>query len=199
MIRRLSFADVDLARQIADLHCREITGGVLGMLGPRFLGVLYRYIANAQGSAVWADVESGSLRGFICGCRDDKAMFRSVIARGWPRLSIVGFISLWRRGVLSGVISTAKVLIGPSSESNQPRAQLLSTAVAENHRRKGVASGLIVELHKQMGEWNVDRTLVWTTESNSPALSLYENAGYVRTLSVRHSPEDMVGLVRVVR
>lgn len=199
MIRRLGFGDADLVREIAELHCREITGGVLGILGPRFLGVLYRYIADSQGSALWADVDNGSLRGFICGCRDDKAMFKSVIVRGWSHLSIVGLMSVWKRGVLSGVISTVKVLIGPSSESSQPRAQLLSTAVAEDHRRKGVASGLIVELNKQMREWNVDRTLVWTTESNSPALSLYENAGFVRTLSVRHSPEDMVGLVRVVR
>ena len=196
MIRRLNYADADLARQIADLHCREITNGVLGILGPRFLGVLYRYIADAQGSAVWADIENGSLRGFICGCRDDKAMFKSVIVRGWPRLSIVGFISVWKRGVLSGVISTINVLIGPSSESNQPRAQLLSTAVSDNHRRKGVASGLIAEFHLQLAEWGVERTLVWTTEANVPAQNLYKNSGYCRALSVRHTPENMVGLIR---
>lgn len=198
MIRRLGFADADLAREIADLHCREITGGVLGILGPRFLGVLYRYIADSPDSAVWADVELGSLRGFICGCRDDKSMFRSVIARGWPRLVIAGLMSIGKRGVLSGVFSTVKVLVGPSTASDQPRAQLLSIAVAEHHRRKGVASGLISELHSHMREWSVDRTLVWTTDSNRPALCLYEGSGYIRALSVHHSPENMVGLVRVV-
>lgn len=199
MIRRLGFADADLAREIAELHCREITGGVLGILGPRFLGVLYRYIADSPDSAVWADVDDGLLRGFICGCRDDKAMFKSVIVRGWPRLSIAGLMSLGKRGVLSGVISTIKVLVGPSSGIDQPRAQLLSTAVSEDHRRKGIASGLINELHKQFGEWNVGRMLVWTTESNLAALSLYQGSGYVRSLTVRHSPEDMVGLIRDFR
>lgn len=199
MIRRLGFADADLARAIADLHCREITGGVLGILGPRFLGVLYRYIADSPGSAVWADVEDGSLRGFICGCRDDKSMFKSVITRGWPRLSIAGLMSIGKRSVLSGVISTVKVLVGPSAENDQPRAQLLSIAVAQDHRRKSVASGLITQFHNQLGEWSVERTLVWTTESNLAALALYERSGYVRALTVRHSPEDMVGLVRASR
>lgn len=199
MIRRLGFTDADLAREIAELHCREITGGVLGILGPRFLGVLYRYIADSPDSAVWVDVDDGLLRGFICGCRDDKAMFKSVIVRGWLRLSIAGLMSLGKRGVLSGVISTIKVLVGPSSGNDQPRAQLLSTAVSEDHRRKGIASGLINELHKQFDEWNVGRMLVWTTESNIAALSLYQGSGYVRTLAVRHSPEDMVGLIREFR
>jgi len=196
MIRRLGFADADLAREVAELHCREITGGVLGILGPRFLGVLYRFISDAPDSAVWVDVDDGSLRGFICGCRDDRAMFKSVIVRGWPRLSLVGLMSIGKRGVLSGIISTIKVLVGPGPGTAQPRAQLLSTAVAEGHRRKGVASGLITELHKQFGEWSVGRMLVWTTESNHAALSLYEGSGYVRAITVRHSPEDMVGLIR---
>lgn len=196
MIRRITFADADLAKQIAELHCQEISGGVLGTLGPRFLGQLYRYIAVAPGSAVWADIEEGSLRGFICGSRDDKKMFTSVVARGWLRLFVAGILALGKRGVISGVLSTIKVLVGPTTNEDQPRAQLLSIAVSQHHRRQGVASALVAVLHDQLAEWKVDRTLVWTTNSNLPALSLYEGSGYVRRFEVRHVPEDMVGLVR---
>ena len=198
MIRRITFADADLAHQIAELHCREISGGVLGILGPRFLGQLYRYIAVAPGSAVWADFEEVSLRGFICGCRDDKRMFAFVIARGWPRLVLAGLLSLGGRGVVAGVLSTIRVLIGPTANDDQPRAQLLSIAVSQDYRRHGVASGLVTVLHEQFAGWHVDRALVWTTKSNLPALTLYERSGYERRYEVRHSPENMVGLVRTL-
>ena len=196
MIRRLQFDDAALAREVAELHCRHIEGGVLGILGPRFLGTLYRYIADSSGAAVWVDVDEGALRGFICGCRDDKAMFSEVLRRGFLRLALVGIASLGRRGVLSGVLSTIRVLVGPSVGADQPRAQLLSIAVSEDHRRKNVASGLVAQLHQQLTNWNVKGALVWTTESNEAALGLYESHGYRRSFSVHHSPEDMVGLTR---
>ena len=196
MIRRLQFDDAALAREVAELHCRHIEGGVLGILGPRFLGTLYRYIANSAGAAVWVDVDEGALRGFICGCRDDKEMFSTVLRRGFLRLALVGIASLGRRGVVSGVLSTIRVLVGPSVGTDQPRAQLLSIAVSEDHRRKNVASGLVAQLHQQFTNWNVNRALVWTTESNEAALGLYESHGYLRSFSVHHSPEDMVGLTR---
>ena len=196
MIRRLQFDDAALAREVAELHCRHIEGGVLGILGPRFLGMLYRYIADSSGAAVWVDVDEGALRGFICGCRDDKAMFSEVLRRGFLRLAFAGLASLGRRGVLSGVLSTIRVLVGPSVGADQARAQLLSIAVSEDHRRKNVASGLVAQLHQQLTNWNVKRALVWTTESNEAALGLYESHGYRRSFSVQHSPEDMVGLTR---
>lgn len=196
MIRRLQFDDAALAREVAELHCRHIEGGVLGILGPRFLGTLYRYIADSSGAAVWIDVDEGALRGFICACRDDKEMFSAVLRRGFPRLALAGIASLARSGVLSGVLSTVRVLVGPSVDTDQPRAQLLSIAVSESHRRKNVASGLVAQLHQQFALWNVKRALVWTTESNSAALGLYESHGYRRSFSVQHSPEDMVGLTR---
>ena len=196
MIRRLQFGEAALAKEVAELHCRHIEGGVLGILGPRFLGTLYRYIADSSGSAVWVDVDEGALRGFICGCRDDKAMFSAVLRRGFPRLALAGIASLGRRGVITGIFSTIRVLVGPSVGTDQPRAQLLSIAVSEAHRRKNVASGLVGQLHQQFALWNVNRALVWTTESNSPALGLYESHGYRRSFSVQHSPEDMVGLTR---
>jgi ribosomal protein S18 acetylase RimI-like enzyme len=196
VIRRLEFQDAKLAREVAELHCQQITGGVLGILGPRFLGTLYRYIAGSQESALWVDVESQSLRGFICGCRDDKRMFRDVLKRGFVRLALEGFVALGRKGVISGVISTVRVLVGPSAGESQPRAQLLSIAVSERDRRKGVASDLVKELHQQFVGWGVDRALVWTTATNSAALSLYRSHGYVDSFTVAHKPEDMVGLVR---
>ena len=196
MIRRLEFHEAKLAREVAELHCEHITGGVLGILGPRFLGTLYRYIAASPVAAVWVDLDRGELRGFICGCSDDKQMFRQVLTRGFVRLASEGLLALGRKGVLSGVISTVRVLVGPDAGENQPRAQLLSIAVSEKHRRKGIASILINELHRQFVDWRVQRALVWTTDTNLAALGLYRTHGYVDAFTVAHSPEDMVGLVR---
>ncbi len=64
---------------------------------------------------------------------------------------------------------------------------LFSLDVAENHRRKGIATALI-KAFKQIGkDLGCAEAFVFTSARNSPAMGLYESTGGTRT-----NPDDVM-------
>ena len=194
---RLHRSDKSHFGDVANLHCKEITGGVLSILGEEFLAVLYRYISEAPECGVWISHDRGNLKGFISGCANDKKMFRWVLLHGLFPLVAVGLKSIARPGVISGAISVVKVLLNSNQNEPTPRSQLLSLAVKPESRNEGIGKSLVRELETELGMWNVNECLVWTTQSNLRAIAFYESNGFKKSYVFPHSTENMVGLIKV--
>jgi ribosomal protein S18 acetylase RimI-like enzyme len=194
---RLKQTDKAYFKDVAKLHCNEITGGVLSILGEEFLAVLYRYISVAPQCGVWISHDRGNLKGFISGCAHDKKMFRWVLLHGLFPLVAVGLKSITRPGVIAGAISVVKVLLNSNQDEPTPRSQLLSLAVNPKSRNEGIGKSLVRELETELGVWGINECLVWTTQSNLRAIAFYESNGFTKSFVVQHSTENMVGLLKI--
>jgi len=67
-------------------------------------------------------------------------------------------------------------------EQNRREIYIYDLAVAESHRRRGVATGLISELRKIASERNVHSIFVQADTADSPAIVLYESLGCKETV-----------------
>ena len=152
-IVRLNRSNTSYFRVIANLHCKEISGGVLSIFGEEFLVILYRYISEAPNCGIWVSEDCGVFKGFICGCADDKKMFRRVLMRGFFPLVIVGLRAIRRPGVVSGVINVVKVLLKSKHDELFTRAQLLSLAVNSLSREKGIGRSLVRAFEIELDIW----------------------------------------------
>jgi ribosomal protein S18 acetylase RimI-like enzyme len=112
-------------------------------------------------------------------------------------LVAVGLKSIARPGVISGAISVVKVLLNSNQDEPTPRTQLLSLAVNPESRNEGIGKSLVRELETELGIWNVNECLVWTTQSNLGAIAFYESNGFKKSFVFQHSTEKMVGLIKV--
>lgn len=193
---RLKKYDTAHFKVVANLHCNEIPGGVLSILGEDFLAVLYRYISQAPNCGVWVSEDGGDIKGFITGCVDDKKMFRWVLSHGLLPLIAVGMKSITKPGVIAGAVSVLKVLLKTKHDEPTPRSQLLSLAVHPGCRKEGIGRSLVQALEIEFDTWGVDECLVWTTQSNLRAITFYESNGFIRRFTVQHATEDMVGLLK---
>lgn len=72
-------------------------------------------------------------------------------------------------------------------DSKGPMLFLYSIDVVEHHRRKGVASELIRELHRIGKETGCATSFVLTSEANTPAMKLYQAIGGSMT-----NPDDVM-------
>ena len=195
-VERLHKSDTARFKAVASLHCNEIPGGVLSILGEDFLAVLYRYISQAPHCSIWVSEDGGNLKGFITGCADDKKMFRWVLSHGLLPLIAVGIRSITKPGVIAGAISVLKVLLKTKHDEPTPHSQLLSLAVHPGSRKEGIGRSLVQALEFELVTWGVNECLVWTTQSNLRAITFYESNGFIRRFTVKHATEDMVGLLK---
>lgn len=91
-----------------------------------------------------------------------------------------------------GLLLVAEVSAVPEPGADSPRvvgfaaaflladeAELRNLAVDQAYRRQGVATALLGELHRRLGESGVERVYLEVRTSNLPALRLYRRSGYV--------------------
>ena len=127
----------DEAREAARLHASSITEGFLPRLGPRFLAFLYQRIARDDRSFLFVD-DSGAagLDGMIAGTSDVGALYRRFAVRdGWAA-ALVAAPHIVRN--LRPVVETWRYGRGADGDHDLPAAELLSVAVDDRARGRGV-------------------------------------------------------------
>jgi [ribosomal protein S18]-alanine N-acetyltransferase len=64
------------------------------------------------------------------------------------------------------------------SEENPPLAHIITLDVADNYRRQGVGSALLLELEKNFARREVRTVLLETAIENEPAVAFWKRHGY---------------------
>lgn len=168
---------------VAKLHASGIAEGFLSTLGTRFLSVLYRGIARADGSGVLVAVENGQVLGFISYTRDVKICYNQVLKTQWFNLTLAMLPNAFNPTIYKKVYET---LLYPlqrhenSPESVVSGAELLSMSVDENTRGKGIGKLLVAAVDEEMSRMNADGYYVVTHSIDQRSNGFYANCGFVK-------------------
>jgi ribosomal protein S18 acetylase RimI-like enzyme len=191
---------------VARIHAAEIHLGILPLLGPRFLSRLYRQMAGTDRTGVWAAMESDEVLGFICGCADVKAMYRSVCLRAAVPLGLSTAWGIVRHPRLLMTIGSALTYpfrsqaaetsagAEPGSHGQQagapaagPRAELLSIAIRADAHRRGIGRMLVRAFEENLAAWDVhDGYWVTTNIDEVESNGFYRAVGFAARHTVRH-------------
>jgi GNAT superfamily N-acetyltransferase len=181
--------------EIARLHSDEIRHGVLPKLGIEFLGALYRALAAAPRTGVWAAFEDGKIVGFLAGCADVRRTYRWVLARPtiWVRLAAAA-PAVWRLG-MGRLLSPFTYVRGRSTRndggthamSSMCAAELLAIAVRPAARGRGLATGLVTAFETALCTWSVlDCYRVSTNVTDRASNRFYRILGFSPKGTLRH-------------
>ena len=122
------------------------------------MGIVYRKIDNVQEAQLAADLENACL------------------STAWSKEQILNipdyaiYISAFEGETLCGIASMYTIA---------GEGQIMNLAVSENHRRRGIANGLMNELTLYALDKNCDIITLEVAEDNLSAISLYEKCGFV--------------------
>jgi len=149
--------------EIAHLHAAEIHHGALPLLGPRFLARLYHEMSRAARTGVWVAVESDATLGFLAGCTDIKAAYRSIFLTGGLPLAwlvvrrLLGRPSLLRKvfAMLAYPFHRGAGDAGAGPPVPARHAELLAVAVSREAQRRGVGRRLVSVFEEHLAAWGV--------------------------------------------
>jgi GNAT superfamily N-acetyltransferase len=188
-IVRFQFEDIKLCREAADLHIKSIHLGLLPLLGKRFMTEMYRFIAVAPQSGVWAIVDNGKFVGYIAGCADVHKTYRWILLNHGFSLSLSAGFILARLTVLKKLFS---IIIYPLRRGRLQvknltvKAELLAIAVDESEYGKGYGRKLIGVFETALSQWNTNLYQVSTNINESSSNAFYLAMGFVPVGTIAH-------------
>ena len=101
---------------------------------------------------------------------------RQNFSEPWPEIAVrselTNKLALWLVAVEDGVVAG---YVG--SQTVLQEADMMNIAVADTHRRRGIAKMLVEELIRQLDAYQLTLEV---RASNAPAIALYENLGFVQ-------------------
>lgn len=183
-----------LFERIADLHIETIHHGLLPLLGPESLGLIYRGIACLVGSGVWIAEDNGKVLGFIAGCIDTRKIFVSVLMNVKLELlfSLHKFTlsrAFFRKlpSVLFYPFCSTKLVFNGQSIDKLPKAELLAMAVSPDSRRQGLGKLLVKTLEREFSCWDITSAYhVKTNLEEMVSNNFYRSIGFEPYGTVRH-------------
>lgn len=166
-------ATLNDAGAAARLHAESITGGFLSSLGLPFLSLLYRRIVRSPGAFLLVAETSGSVVGMAAGALDVGRLYREFARHEGLRAGVVALPGLvraaprvwetWRYG---------------RSDGTGPAAELLSVAVAESSRGRGIGRLLVAAAQERFDALTAGPVRVVTAGDNRGAIELYQRCGF---------------------
>jgi|tagenome__1003787_1003787.scaffolds.fasta_scaffold20956862_2 ribosomal protein S18 acetylase RimI-like enzyme len=177
---RVRFATEADADVVAELHATRIADSFLATLGTPFLRRLYRRIARAAGAfaLVVDDPEPGDgprrVCGFIAVAEDTGALYREFLLHDGVIAAATATAGIARRP--KAVWETARYGLRGGREAEG--AEVLSTAVAADHARQGIASRLVCAATDELRRRGVGSARVVTAVGNLAAVHAYEHGGF---------------------
>jgi glycosyltransferase involved in cell wall biosynthesis/ribosomal protein S18 acetylase RimI-like enzyme len=163
------------ARFCARLHRQAISTGFLSSLGDGFLTVLYRaLISDPAGIVLVAEDASGPI-GFVSGIADTGAFYRRFLRRSAVEAGIRAIPRLVRPSAIEKVIETLRYGGGDHVGVS---AELLSMAVIDQRRGRGVAARLQDALFDGFRDREINAVQVVVGSDNATAIASYLRAGF---------------------
>jgi len=165
------------AREIAKLHVSGISTGFISSLGIDFVTSLYEAIAQSKDSFGFVAEEKHKILGFVACTSNLKRLYKSVILKKGLRLGFLLAGKIFSFGAIKKVFET---LLYPSriKKMDLPCAELISTVVAPEGRRKGLATQLLQKSFQECQKRQIDKINVLVGADNEPANKLYLKCGF---------------------
>ena len=120
---------------------------------------------------------------------------RQNFSEPWPEIAVrselTNKLALWLVAVEDGVVAG---YVG--SQTVLQEADMMNIAVADTHRRRGIARMLVEELIRQLDAYQLTLEV---RASNAPAIALYESLGFTqvgRRKNYYHKPKEDALILR---
>jgi len=172
VVRRARASD---AAALARLHRSEMPDAFLPMLGQGFLRQLYRAIAADPSAVAVVAEEGGRVVGFAAAVPSVRDFYRRFYRTRGPFAGLVALPRLASPGVMRRVLETARY---PTEADRLPDAELLSIAVDEAHRSRGLGRELARRAVEGLAGRGVDRVKVVVGADNATANRFYRGIGF---------------------
>lgn len=132
---------LSIYRDVARIHMQCIEQGFLSKLGESFLVLLYESIAADRNSVLFIERSEGHVVGFITGGRGMGSIYRQMLLH-WPRLFVALLPTMFKPLKLKWILEVILFSFKKKPTLGYSKAELLSIAVLESARGKGVATRL---------------------------------------------------------
>lgn len=169
-------------KQIAEMHYNQIKTGFLNNLGFEFLELLYRYIDEHEKSFIIYKIKNERVIGFISGTEDTDKLYSGFKRKYFLRIIWIIFKRLCLKpSIVKGISETMNynkktVLL--------PKAELISIAVDNNYKGKGIASDLMKEFFNEMKKRGIESVKVTVGADNIRANEYYKKWGFEKILEI---------------
>ncbi len=174
-IRDLGAEDCELC---AKLHLTYFGPSIISAFGEHFLRAAYEGMIDARWgrTIVAVDPRSGEVLGFATLVYDGGKFFREILSRKGFTMALEAVKALFGNPLLAGNI--VKALRYPSSFSERTKAELLTLIAREEHRGKGVGSGLLHEVRRRFRSSGVPGFKVSVKKDWTRAVDFYLERGF---------------------
>jgi len=192
-VRRAHYRDCrDLFDEMASLHRDLIHGGILPLLGKRFLANLYREIAGTESGFVGIALQGNKLVGFAAGAWDIWKCSCGLSAAGYLRLGLDFLVHLPSPGIFQKAFDAfcypfRKGEESPENDLSQDkhRAELLAIAVDSTTQGQG-AGRLLVRALEDFLKPHVSGYFVTTNIDDPKANAFYRAVGFAEVGRKKH-------------
>jgi len=173
MIRKMESRDI---ASVSKLHSEALTIGFMSTLGEDFLGIIYEGVAASDQGVVYVSEEDSRVVGFVAGSTDTTRLFKEIYKKQLPRLAgNLAFKTLRKPAIIRNLMLSSRY---PKLAGDFLPAELLSIAVSEDVRGKGIGTALVETLIEYFWKQGVDRFKVSVDQRLSGADKFYENLGF---------------------
>ncbi|MCD6175442.1 MAG: GNAT family N-acetyltransferase, partial [Planctomycetes bacterium] len=173
------------AVQVARLHIIGIPTGFISSLGEKFMSALYESIAQSPYGFGLVEEIDGKVVGFVAFTTNLKGLYKSIMKKSLFRFGFLLFGKLFSFRTIKKILET---LFYPSRVETQglPKAELLSIAVAESGRGKGVGKQLVQRGLAECRSRGILKVKVLVADFNEPANTLYQKTGFKVTAQIEN-------------
>lgn len=182
-IKRLdNLSDDNIFQQIALMHERFLSAGVLAKLGSSFLIRLYKSLVDDAHSAVYIAQTNEEVLAFVSCTRNTNKFYKRFLYKNSVPI-ILALPKLCTPALLKRSFSLLHYLV-KKPEQKSPEAELLSIAVGEQSHRSGVGSQLMIKVFDFMKENQIDCFKVTAAYTQEAAHHFYQSKGGVLSESI---------------
>jgi ribosomal protein S18 acetylase RimI-like enzyme len=165
------------AEQVAQLHIAGIPTGFISSLGPKFVTALYESVAESPYGFGFVEETDGRVGGFVVFTTNIKGLYKTICLKKGLRFFFLLFSKLISPKNIKKIVET--LLYPNRSEAKElPGAELLSIAVHESERGKGIAGKLIRRGLCECHHAGIESVKVLVADFNAPANKLYQKNGF---------------------
>ena len=169
-------------KQIAEMHYNQIKTGFLNKLGLEFLELIYKYIDEYENSFIIYKIKNENVIGFISGTEDADNLYIGFKDKYFLKIIWIIFKRLCLKpSIVKGIFETMNynkktVLL--------PKAELISIAVDNDYKGKGIASDLMKDFFNEMDKRGIESVKVTVGADNIRANEYYRKWGFERILEI---------------
>jgi ribosomal protein S18 acetylase RimI-like enzyme len=161
----------------AKLHCEAYSGDFLPLFGTRFLVAFYDVMFTTKAAGGVVGLAGDELVGFCMFTPDLSKLYRTILKKGFFKLSWLAMLRIARNPSLLKMILEA-FLYQPRAKVGDVKAEMLPWAVDPKYRGKGVGAVIWDACEREMLKMGIDTYKLTAIVDKEASLKFFNKKGF---------------------